>query len=55
MTCVSFWKNTEKVSKKKFACRAYPDGIPMAISLGVVQHEHPHIGDHDIHYEPIKR
>ena len=41
--------------KKKFTCKAYPDGIPEVILRGEVDHREPHPGDHGIQYlkEPI--
>ena len=32
-------------------CKAYPDGIPVAIIIGDVDHHHPYVGDHLVTYE----
>ena len=33
-------------------CKAFPKGIPLAISMGGVNHDKPYNGDNGIQYEP---
>lgn len=39
--------------EERFACAAYPAGIPMAIALSEVDHHQPYEGDNGIQYEPV--
>lgn len=34
-------------------CEAFPDGIPLAVRAGVVDHRSPVAGDHGIQFEPL--
>ena len=36
-----------------FSCRAFPDGIPLPILAGNVDHRYPATGDNGIQYKPI--
>ncbi len=33
-------------------CKAFPEGIPLPISLGGINHDKPFAGDKGIQYEP---
>jgi len=39
------------ISPKARVCRAFPDGIPLEIWLGLNQHTKPFQGDHGIMFE----
>lgn len=36
-------------------CVAYPDGIPLPILSGDIEHDRPLPGDHGIQFEPLTR
>jgi hypothetical protein len=36
-----------------WACKAYPDGIPVKIITGEIDHTLPYIGDHQVVYEKL--
>ena len=40
--------------KNVFKCRAFPDGIPNKILIGLHDHHKPYRGDNGIRFEPIK-
>lgn len=42
------------ISYGRYFCRAFPQGIPMEIATGEVEHTTPYPGDHGIQYEPIE-
>lgn len=44
------FKHEESVS-----CKAFPDGIPENILLGIYDHRLPYKGDHGIRFKPVKK
>jgi len=41
--------------KKVYACKAFPDGVPMEIIRWKADHRKPYKGDNGIQFEPTKK
>lgn len=45
----------QRNSDKGWTCKAFPDGIPMPIASGHIDHILPIEGDNGIQFEPIQQ